>query len=118
MSERIKKVNELIKEEISKIILEEIDDPRLKFVTITSVEATPDLRNATVWVSFFDNKEEEKLLSFLNENVYKIQGLLNKKLAMRHIPRIEFSHDNSLSYAQHIEDLLKEAKGEKGKKGS
>lgn len=108
--DRIKKVNELIKEEVSKIILEEIDDPRLRFVTITSVETTPDLRKSTLWVSFLE-KEKGEMLSALEQNLRKIQSILNKKLTMRYVPKIEFKHDVSQIYAQYIEELLKEVKG-------
>ncbi|NIM47418.1 MAG: 30S ribosome-binding factor RbfA, partial [Candidatus Aenigmarchaeota archaeon] len=113
--QRIKRVNELIKQEVSKIIQEELDDPRIKFLTITSVETTPDLKKATIWVSFLGENPEE-LLSVLVENIYKIQRFLNRRLEMKYIPRVEFKYDNSLSYAQHIEELLDEVKGEKRKR--
>ncbi|MFR0063620.1 MAG: ribosome-binding factor A, partial [Megasphaera micronuciformis] len=50
---RVRKIQEFIKQEVSRIILQELKDPRLGFVTVTDARITGDLREATVYVSLF-----------------------------------------------------------------
>ena len=57
---RVEKVQELMKQEISKIILRELKDPRIGFVTVTSVECTGDLREAKVYVSLMGSEQQVK----------------------------------------------------------
>ena len=61
MSDRTRRLDELLREEISNVIRREVDDPRIGFVTITEVEATPDLRHATVWVSIIGSADEKRM---------------------------------------------------------
>ena len=57
---RVRKIQEFIKQEVSRIILQELKDPRLGFVTVTDARITGDLREATVYVSLFGSDEEKK----------------------------------------------------------
>ncbi|MBU0672146.1 MAG: 30S ribosome-binding factor RbfA, partial [Candidatus Margulisbacteria bacterium] len=57
---RVDRVAELIREEISRIIREDVSDPRIGFVSITQVEVTPDLENANVRVSILANEEKKQ----------------------------------------------------------
>lgn len=57
---RVRKIQEFIKQEVSRIILQELKDPRLGFVTVTDARITGDLREATVYVSLFGSDEERK----------------------------------------------------------
>ena len=69
MSElRVRKMQEFIKQEVGNMLLRELKDPRLGFVTVTGVKLTGDLREATVYVSLFGQEEERKeSLMVLNE---------------------------------------------------
>ncbi len=58
---RVRKIQEFIKQEVSRIILQELKDPRLGFVTVTDARITGDLREATVYVSLFGSDEERKI---------------------------------------------------------
>ena len=58
MSERTRRIDHLLQEEISAIVQRDVHDPRVGFVTITSVETTPDLRHATVYASVIGNEQE------------------------------------------------------------
>ena len=61
MSElRVRKMQEFIKQEVSSMLLREVKDPRLGFVTVTGVHLTGDLREATVYVSLFGSEKEKK----------------------------------------------------------
>ena len=61
MSElRVRKVQEFIKQEVSQMLLHDLKDPRIGFVTVTEVKVTGDLREATIYVSLFGKPEEKK----------------------------------------------------------
>ena len=65
MSElRVRKMQEFIKQEVGNMLLRELKDPRLGFVTVTGVKLTGDLREATVYVSLFGQEEERKAVSY------------------------------------------------------
>ena len=60
MTDRTRRLDELLREEINEVIRREVDDPRIGFLTITDVEVAPDLRHATVWVSVIGGADEKK----------------------------------------------------------
>lgn len=69
MSElRVRKMQEFIKQEVGNMLLRELKDPRLGFVTVTGVKLTGDLREATVYVSLFGQEEEKESLMVLNKS--------------------------------------------------
>ena len=105
---RVEKVQELMKQEISEIILRELKDPRIGFVTVTSVECTGDLREATIYVSLFGKPEEKKAsLDALNKSRGFVRRELGQRLKIYYTPEITFSEDASLDYGMHIDGLLK-----------
>ncbi len=108
MNERINKINELIKHNINDIFTRELSLKSGVFVTIAKVDTTPDLRYTRVFVSIFPEKEIEYTMKTLEKEIYGIQGMLNKKLHMRPLPKIEFKVDLTESKADEIEKLLKE----------
>lgn len=108
MSSRINRVNELIRTAIAEIISREIDLPPGVFATVVKVDTSRDLRYARVFVSVFPEKKFGKTMEFLRKKVYSVQGLLNKQLHMKPLPRIEFVADFTEVEADKIEKLLKE----------
>jgi len=108
MSSRIQKINELIRVSTAEIIGREVEFPLGVFLTVTKVDTTADLRYARVFVSVFPEKKFGKTMELLKKKVYMIQGLLNKKLHMKPLPRIEFVSDKTEVEADKIEKLLKE----------
>ena len=108
MPKRIEKVNELIKKYLSEILLRNLDLKSGVFVTIAKVDTTPDLRYTRVFVSVFPEKDTEYVLKTFNKEIYKIQGFLNRKLAMKPLPRIEFRVDVTEAKADEIEKLFRE----------
>ena len=107
MSSRINRVNELIRTSIAEIISREIETPPGVFLTVTKVDTTTDLRYTRVFVSVFPEKKFRKVMGFLQKKIYTIQGMLNKRLHMKPLPRIKFFFDNTEVEADKIEKLLK-----------
>ena len=110
---RVRKVQEFIKQEVSQILLRGLKDPRVGFVTVTDVEVTGDLREATVYVSLFGSDEAKQAsLQALRKASGYFRSELGKVLKLRHIPEISFAADTSLDYSMHIESLLNSIKKE------
>jgi len=109
MPRRIQRVNQLIKEEISQILLREIDFGK-SFVTITDVDASANLIQAKIKISVMPQKNTLAVIKRLQRNVYDIQQQLNKKLKMRPVPKIKFVVDKISIQAQKVEDLLQKIK--------
>jgi len=110
MSQRISKVNKLIKQEVGKIILIEADFPRDIILTITKVETSADLRYADVFVSVLPVDKEAEIMELLKEEIYFIQQKLNQKLYMKPLPRIKFVIDKSGEDVSRIEELIRNGK--------
>jgi len=104
---RIAKVQELMKQEVSQIILRELKDPRIGFVTVTKVDITPDLREAKIYVSLMGT-EEEKQASFagLESSLGFVRREIGHRIKMRYTPQISFAVDTSLDYGTRIQTLL------------
>lgn len=103
------RANEAIKETLSTVIAAEgLKDPRVGFVTVTGVEATPDLRHAKVYVSVLGKQaEREATMNALERSRGYLQSRLNQSLRMKRTPQLQFVYDNTLDSALHIEKLLK-----------
>jgi len=108
MSKRLNQINELIKQEVSKIIEKEIGS-EIGFLTVTSVSTTSDLRLADVWVSVYRPKIKD-VESYLQEFTPVVQKILNKRLKMKYVPRINFKIDKSISHAFEIDEILQKIK--------
>ena len=110
MSElRVRKMQEFIKQEVSSMLLREVKDPRLGFVTVTGVHLTGDLREATVYVSLFGSEKEKKeSMTALEMATGFIRRELGKRLKIYYTPQISFEQDTSLDYGMHIEGLIKQ----------
>ncbi|PIU78471.1 MAG: ribosome-binding factor A [Candidatus Moranbacteria bacterium CG_4_10_14_3_um_filter_44_15] len=108
MFSRIDRINELIRETLAEIVARELEMPPGVFVTVVKVDTSRDLRYARVFVSIFPEKKFGRMLELLEKKIYLIQGMLNKKLHMKPLPRIEFAADKTEAEADKIEKLLKE----------
>ena len=112
MSKRIQRINQLIKKELSQIILREIEFPQDVLVTITRVEISANLIEGNIWISVLPEEKLKRILEILNKNIYFLQQKLNKRLTMRPIPRIKFLEERKTSEASRIEEILEELKKE------
>jgi ribosome-binding factor A len=113
MRERIQRLNELIRREISKILLKEGDFPSGVLVTVTRVETSTDLIQAKVWISLFPEIKGKEVFTILNQKLYGIQQKINKKLKMRPVPKIIFKEDKQIFKASRVEEILEEIKKER-----
>lgn len=102
---RIAKVNSLIVHELGPIILEFLQGQD-GLVTITKADTSKDMKWCKVWISIFGG-DDDSILKFLANNIYDIQGELNKHFTTKIIPRISFHLDTSPRYVQHIDELIK-----------
>ena len=114
---RVEKVQELMKQEISQIIQRELKDPRIGFVTVTSVECTGDLREAKIYVSIMGSDQQVKdSWTGLNRGLGFIRREIGKRIRLRCTPELTFALDKSLDYSAHIQELLLKIKAdEEGK---
>jgi ribosome-binding factor A len=105
---RISKVGEEIKRELSKMILEEMKDPRVKgLISITYVEVTNDLRYAKVYISIMANAEERAVtLQALEKASGYLRSELAKKIKIRYTPELIFKVDDSIEYGAKINKIL------------
>ena len=103
---RAKRFNELIKEELGKIIFDFLEVKPGILVTITRVNTALDLFSTLVFVSIYPDKEAEEIFYKLNRLVYQIQQILNKKLKIRPVPKIIWRYDKNPEEASKVEKLI------------
>ena len=116
-SQRAQRVAETIHKEISSLLIKGLKDPRIGFVTITSVDVTSDLRQARVYYTLMDSHAgmdrddaRKETQAGLNSCSSYIRQQLGRQLRLRFIPEIHFEYDASFDYGQNIERLLGEVK--------
>ncbi|HLV42995.1 MAG TPA: 30S ribosome-binding factor RbfA [Brumimicrobium sp.] len=106
---RQNKIEKVIQEEVSKVFQQNARELcQGAMVTATVVRVTPDLSLARVYLSIFAGPPKEEVLQNIQINKGRIRGDVGKRLKnMRHIPDLEFFIDDSLDYAEKINELLK-----------
>ena len=108
---RQEKVSELLRRELSTIIQRtEAEVMRGKMTTVTTVRISPDLSFAKVYISVFPTQNLSEDVAVWKENVSKVRGELGKSIRhqLRVVPELAFYGDDSLDYAEEIDQLLKE----------
>ncbi|MDH7480948.1 MAG: 30S ribosome-binding factor RbfA [Armatimonadota bacterium] len=111
MPDRLERVKELLKSEISEIIRREIKDPRLGFVTITDAEVSKDLRHAKIFISVLgDEQKKQETLNVLQSAAGFIRGEFGRHARMKIIPEITFKLDTTVERGARIFELLEQVK--------
>lgn len=111
--QRMRRVNEAIREVLSEALASGLKDPRIGFVTVISVETTPDLRSARIYVSVLGEELElEQTLAGLECSCGHLQSLLGTQLALKRTPQLTFHHDDSIEHGMRIEKLLRDIEKE------
>ena len=104
---RADRVGQLIKQELSMLLLDGVKDPRIGFVTVTEVKLTDDLKSAVVYISSLGNKaQEEESLVGLESAVGYLRKVIGQRLQLRYTPKLMFKSDQSLREAHRIEQLI------------
>jgi ribosome-binding factor A len=108
MTERMRRVNEAIRETLAEAV-GELKDPRIGFVTVTGVDTSPDLRQARVYVSVLGNERKRKQTL---EGLESAHGVLQAKLAtelrMKRTPQLAFEFDPSVQEGMRMSQLIDE----------
>lgn len=107
---RIPQVNELIRRELSKIILKEVEFPKDTLVTITRVQTSSNLIQAKIYIGVMPENQASRILQILNQQIFNLQQIINKRLRMRPIPKIKFVEEKETRKAEEIEKILEEIK--------
>lgn len=107
---KIERLNHAIQEEISMILMREIKDENIKFVTITGVDTTSDLSFAKVYYTVLDQDKKEETKKSLEKASSFIRTKLAERIEVRHTPELKFIYDTSIAYGEHIERIIEEIK--------
>jgi ribosome-binding factor A len=107
--DRMRRVNEAVREVLSARIAEGLKDPRIGFVTLTSVDTSPDLRQARVYVSVLgDEKARDETLAGLSSAHGVLQQAIAHELRMKRTTTLQFVFDASIDRGMRISELLEE----------
>jgi ribosome-binding factor A len=106
-SDRMRRVNEAVREVLSAAITSELKDPRVGFVTVTAVETSPDLRHARVFVSVLGNPgERRRTLKALDNAHGFLQRKVGAELRIKNTPQLQFVYDDTPERGMRITELL------------
>ena len=109
---RTARISSEVKKEISKIIMDDLNDPRLSteaMVSVTDVEVTNDLSYADVYISVLgDNKNKEDVMEALNQAKGYIKILIGDRMRLRTMPEFRFNFDNSIEHGAYMDKLIAE----------
>ncbi len=108
MSVRIEKVSQNIKRILCTVLIQEMNDPLLSLVTVTSVKVTADLKIAKIYVSVFNRDKRSLVLDELNNAKGRLKNKMSAYLKMKFMPDLIFFIDDTMDYVENINNLLKE----------
>lgn len=105
---RVGRVRQEILREVNEILLREVKDPRVEGVTITDVDLTGDLQNATIYYSTLTDKagQRQKTQDGLDAVKGLVKSKLGRRLSLYKAPEVVFKRDPSVDYGHHIEELI------------
>jgi len=104
----MRRVDEAVRQVLSDAVAQDLQDPRIGFVTMTSVKTTPDLRHARVYVSVLGNDAQRAAtLAGLQSAHGALQRRLARELRMKRTPTLDFVYDETTDRAMHLEEILR-----------
>ena len=123
-SDRMRRVNEAIRQVIGEVAAKELKDPRVGFVTVTDVKTSPDLRHARVYVSALDGaghaasaSDRADMLAGLHSAHGYLQHRVADELHLKHTPVLDFTYDDTTDRALRIGELIDAAGPSRGEGG-
>ncbi len=112
-SDRMRRVDEAVRQVLTDAVAQDLQDPRIGFVTMTSVKTTSDLRQARVYVSVLgDETQRADTLAGLRSAHGALQRRLARELRMKRTPTLEFLYDDTTDRAMRVEELLDRTAGD------
>jgi ribosome-binding factor A len=110
--DRMRRVDEAMREVLSAAITSELKDPRVGFITVTAVDTSPDLRQARVYVSVLGSRSERRRSL---QGLQSAHGFLQRRVAdelrLKHTPTLDFAYDDTVENAARINELLRDEEG-------
>ena len=113
MSNRIEKVNQLIREKIARIIREELSLKNTVLVTVVKIDTSRDLRYAKTFLSVYPETERNYVLKTLQKEKGRIHKVLHQELYMKPLPKINFIIDNNQEKISELDEIFDKIKQEK-----
>ena len=108
MSIKTERLANLLVKEVSEILMTEVKDEDIKFVTVTHIDLSSDLSYAKVYCTMLDDSKKDKCIHDLNGASGFIRSeVIKRKLEMRKIPEFTFVYDDSINYGNNIEKIIK-----------
>ena len=109
MSIKTERLANVLLKEISSILMLEVKDEDIKFVTVTHVDLSSDLSYAKVYFTVLNDEKKDKTMKDLNNAKGFIRSeLIKRKIEMRKIPELSFVFDDSIEYGNKIEKIIEE----------
>lgn len=112
---KIDRLNHTYQEEISMILMREVKDENIKFVTITGVDVTSDLSFAKVYYTVLDDSKKETTALALEKASSFIRTKLAERIDIRHTPELKFIYDTSIEYGEHIDKIIEDINNKESK---
>lgn len=106
MSIKIDRIASSLVKEISYILMTEVKNPDVRFVTVTDCKVTNDLSYAKVYVTILNNEFKKETMNALKNSSGFIRHALQERIDIRHIPELEFVFDESIEYGKKIENII------------
>jgi len=114
---RSDRVADLIRKEVSDMLMTSVKDPRIGFVTVTRVAVSDDCRQAKIYFSVMGTTEEQqRAIQGLASATGFIRKELGRRVRLRYTPEISFQFDPSIEYAIHMEEVFRELEKERRKR--
>jgi ribosome-binding factor A len=111
----MRRINEVLREVVGAAVATDLSDPRIGFTTVTSVETSPDLRHAKVYVSVLGDEEARAAtLEGLRSSHGVIQARIAAETRMKRTPTLTFHYDDTVEQGVRISHLLDEEVPEEG----
>ncbi len=109
-SQRARRVGDEIQRELAEILRDEVKDPRVGRVTITSVEVTSDLSHAKVFVTHLAGREHAaEAVTALQHTAGFLRSALSHRLSLYSVPQLHFAYDDSIEAGMKMSQLIDEA---------
>ena len=110
VTRRQKRVGSLIKEEVSRLLIELIQNSSSGFITVTKVEMSNDLKTAYIYFSVFGSEQKEIILELLEARKGYLRKSIASKVKLKYNPMLIFSLDPSIEYEEKIDKALEKIK--------